>query len=153
MRCGDDRSEVRGRRLRRQRGQAVVEIALVLPILLVIAMIGAGGAQLLQESILLRNAAREGALAAANYMQSSSPLPNGCLGGGSSVTDAQSCARYRVLAAGAPSSVTVTWSSATGADSGLTLAQVTVSDVLKPAGDFFGAQTISYTAYAAEPGQ
>lgn len=136
-----------------ERGQAVVEIALVLPILLLIAMIGVAGAQLLEESIVIRNAAREGALAAANYMETSSPLPVGCSGGGSSITNAQDCARYRALAAGAPSTVTVTWTSTTGSQSGLTLAQVTVSDVLHPAGSFFGARTISYTAYAAEPGQ
>lgn len=137
----------------RQRGQAIVEMALLFPVVLFIAMIGAAGSQMLQESILLRTAAREGALTAASYMQTSTPLPAGCAGGGASITDAQDCARYRVLASGAPSSVTVTWVQITGVQSSLTMAQVTVTDTIVPAAGFFGNRTIGYTAVAAVPGQ
>jgi Flp pilus assembly protein TadG len=140
-------------RLHRQRGQAIVEMALIFPIVLFIAMIGAAGSQMLQESILLRTAAREGALTAALYMQSSTPLPAGCAGGGASITDAQDCARYRVVASGAPTSVTVTWTQVTGAQSSLTMAQVAVTDTIVPAAGFFGNRTIGYTAAAAVPGQ
>lgn len=128
-------------------------MALLFPIVLLIAMIGVAGSQMLQESIMLRNVAREGALAAAAYMQTPNPLPAGCAGGGSSITNAQDCARYRVLASGAPSSVTVTWAQVIGAQSNLTMAQVTVTATLVPAAGFFGAKTIGYSASAAVPGQ
>jgi hypothetical protein len=140
-------------RAQRLRGQAIVEMALLLPIVLLIAMIGVAGSQMLQESIMLRNVAREGALAAAAYMQSPNPLPAGCSGGGSSITDAQDCARYRVLASGAPTSVTMTWAQVTGSQSNFKMAQVTVTDTLSPASGFFGTKTIGYSAAAAVPGQ
>jgi Flp pilus assembly protein TadG len=50
---------------RRQSGQAVVELALVLPALIVLAMLVLAGGRLLATSVALADAARAGAVAAA----------------------------------------------------------------------------------------
>lgn len=144
----------RWRRAGAQRGQALVEVALLLPILLLMGLATATGSQLLSESIVLRSAAREGALAAAAYlaMPNAGPtnLPPACAGG-LYIANAQGCAAYRAQQAGAPITATVTLVQVNGASSGLLLAQVTVAETVQPVGSFFGAQTLQYAASAAVP--
>ncbi len=134
-----------------QKGQTMVELALITPMLLLISMAAAAATQMLGESVVLRTAAREGAIAAAAYYSSPSPLPAGCYAGGASITSAQACAQYRVTAAGAPASVTVAVSKITGATSGISMSQVVVTDIVHPGFDFFGSKTLTYTSVAAVP--
>ena len=135
-----------------QRGQTIVEFALLLPILVLIGMVALGGAQLLGEAISMRNWGREGVLAAAAFV--ANPANNGA-------TQAQLNAyvQQRVTTVGASPNVAVTVSpipsggscSDQGSQSGICLMAVTLTETMYPVQNFFGGIRVQYTATAAVP--
>lgn len=135
-----------------QRGQTIVEFALLLPVLVLIGMVALGGAQLLGESISLRNYGREGVLAAAAFV--ANPANSGA-----TQADLDTYVQQRVTTVGASSGVALTVSpipsggtcSNTGSSSGICEMAVTLTETMYPVQSFFGGIKVQYTATAAVP--